>query len=245
MAHYELRLAELRPFFAEIPYYIWGEINYDSEGDCATPTDRNWTGLELTHRDTGEELQIFGKGDSWAIEGTDPTVARAAYFLIKRCQATPLKQDPQEQLGIWDHQCALARSSRVQAVFERPELQPFAVGHWFWGSWKWIGWYGTTFTWVGRWIMESLLTNDKRAVNLCADWLKQGTAGEPQSVALRYALNRLTGLSFDSNEAWVRWYFGGGWFLHGKGQRLYPEPDFKQWHAEWKANSISEEDASA
>jgi hypothetical protein len=139
----------------------------------------------------------------------------------------------------------MGRSSRVKRVFDRPELQPFAVGHWFWGSWKWIGWYGTAFTWVGRWIMESLLTNDTRAVNLCADWLRQGTVGEPQSVALRYALNRLTGLSFDSDKAWMRWYFGGKWFFRGKGQFLYPEPDFTKWHAELKAKSISGNDGAS
>ena len=149
MVTHELRLTEPRPFFAVVLYYVWGEVNYDSEGDSPTPIDRNWTGLELTHRDTSEELQIVGKGDLWIIEGTDPTAARAAYFLIKRCQATPVKQHTQEQLGVWDHQRAMVRSSRVQAVFERPELQPFSEGHWFWGSWKWIGWYGTDFTGKG------------------------------------------------------------------------------------------------
>jgi len=242
MACYRLRLTEPRPYFAEVPYYIWGEVDYDSDGDCSTPIDRQWTGLALTHRDTGQELQISVESGSWAVEGADPMAARAAYFLIRRCHASPVNQEPQGQLGDWDHDRAMGRASRVQSVFERPELKPFAVGHWFWGSWKWIGWYGTSFTWVGRWIMESLLTADTRAVNLCVDWLKQGTAGEPQSAALRYALNRLTGLSFESDEAWVRWYFGRGWFSRGKGRSLYPEPDFIQWQAELRAQGVSSDE---
>jgi hypothetical protein len=43
MATHRLRLTEPRPFFAEVPYYLWGQVNYDSEGDCKSPTDREWT----------------------------------------------------------------------------------------------------------------------------------------------------------------------------------------------------------
>jgi hypothetical protein len=85
----------------------------------------------------------------------------------------------------WDHERALARAARVQMEFEKPELQPFNIGHLFWGSWKWVGWFATDFTWVGRWIMHSVVTNDPRAVNLCIDWLRSGTVAEQQSQALR------------------------------------------------------------
>ncbi len=116
----------------------------------------------------------------------------------------------------------------MREEFERPELRPVDVGHWFWGSWKWIGWFATEFTWVGRWIMHSVVTDDTRAVNLCAGWLQHGTVGEQQSQALRYALGRLTGRSFATDREWVDWYFAGG------GIREYSEPDFKQWHADLK-----------
>jgi hypothetical protein len=46
------------PFFAEYPYYLWGEVNYDSEGDCKRPTDRAWTRLELANRATRVRLAI-------------------------------------------------------------------------------------------------------------------------------------------------------------------------------------------
>jgi hypothetical protein len=116
--------------------------------------------------------------------------------------------------------------------FEKPELQPFNVGHLFWGSWKWVGWFATDFTWVGRWIMHSVVTNDPRAVNLCIEWLRSGTVAEQQSQALRYALNRLTGRSFATDKEWVEWYDKGGGF------REYPEPDFNQWYAELKAQVV-------
>src|SRR5262245_37540282 len=47
---YRLHLDGLRPFFAEIPYYVWGEVNYDSMGDCKRPTDREWTWAYFRHR---------------------------------------------------------------------------------------------------------------------------------------------------------------------------------------------------
>jgi hypothetical protein len=32
MTTHRLPLAGLRPFFAEVPYYLWGQVNYDSDG---------------------------------------------------------------------------------------------------------------------------------------------------------------------------------------------------------------------
>jgi hypothetical protein len=107
-------------------------------------------------------------------------------------------------------------------------LRPFDVGQWFWGSWKWVGWFATEFTWVGRWIMHSVVTGDTRAVNLCADWFQHGPASKQQSQALRYALGRLTGRSFTTDREWVDWYFADG------GIQEYPESDFKQWYADLK-----------
>jgi hypothetical protein len=207
-------------------------VNYDSEGDCKSPTDRNWKLLDLTNRETREHLEIASQGDTWEVTGEDPLAARAAIFLASRCGGEWLSQFPSEQTQGWDHESAVARAARVRGEFERPELRPFDVGHWFWGSWKWVGWFATEFTWVGRWIMHSVVTNDPRAVNLCIEWLRSGTVAEQQSRALRYALNRLTGRSFTTNGQWVDWYDKGG----GSGQ--YPEPDFQQWYADLKAQVV-------
>ncbi len=56
---------------------------------------------------------------------------------------------------------------------------------WSLGGRSWIGRFATEFTGVGRWIMHSIVTGDRRAVSLCAGWLQQGTDSEQQSQALR------------------------------------------------------------
>jgi hypothetical protein len=192
MATHGLRLTEPRPFFAEVPYYLWGQVNYNSEGDCKSPTDRQWTWLDLTNRETREHLDVNSQGDTWEVAGDDPLAARAAHFLAARCRGEWIGPAPMKLLQGWDHDRAAGRAVRVQEEFERPELRPFDVGHLFWGSWKWVGWFGTEFTWVGRWIMHSVVTGDTRAVNLCVYWLREGTVSEQQSQALRYALHSLT-----------------------------------------------------
>jgi hypothetical protein len=70
---------------------------------------------------------------------------------------------------------------------------------------------------------------DPRAVVLCAHWLREGTFDEQQSAALRYALERLTGLPPRSDREWA------GWYYDGPGEALYPEPDFAAWREEWLA----------
>jgi hypothetical protein len=228
MATYRLRLTEPRPFFAEIPYYLWGQVNYDSYGDCKSPTDRNWTWLELKNRETGESLDITGEANIWEVTGDAAFAARIAHFLVSRCHGEWISPFPSEQWQGWDHETAAAHAAQVQSEFEQPALRPFDVEHWFWGSWKWIGWFATEFTWWGRWIMHSVVRNDRRAVFMCIDWLRGGPAGEQQSQALRYALNRFTGRSFATDREWVEWYDKGG------GVQEFPEPDFDAWLAELK-----------
>jgi len=233
MSSYTLRLSAPRPYFAEIPYYLWGEVNYDSDGDCERPTDRHWTWLHLSNRDTHDAVTFDSDGEHWTIEGPDPFARRAAQFLVERCgaifsDATDLNFDDPE------HSQGLARASKVAVEFDAPQLKPFD-SHLFWGSWKWIGWFGTEFTWAGRWIMHSVLRNDSRAVSLCIYWLKEGTYSEEQSAALRYALSVLTGAKFDNDQQWLKWYEGG--FLSRGNKLKYPEPDYDSWLTDLKAQS--------
>jgi hypothetical protein len=181
---------------------------------------------------TREPLHISGKGDLWDVAGEEPLAARAALFLASRCHGEWVGHAPTEQLQGWGHEKALARAELVREEFERPELRPFDAGHLFWGSWKWVGWFATDFTWVGRWIMHSVVRNDPRAVNLCVEWLRHGAVAEEQSQALRYALGRLTGHSFATDGEWVEWYDTGG------GREACPEPDFDRWYADLKAQVV-------
>jgi hypothetical protein len=117
----------------------------------------------------------------------------------------------------------MARSSRVRAEFARPELAPLDCDA-FWGSWKHVGPKATEYTWVGRWIMCSVLSRDGRAVPMTIEWLADGTYDESQSAGLRHALAVITGESFATDAEWVRWYREGG------GAARYPEPDYDAWY---------------
>jgi hypothetical protein len=217
------------PYFAELPYYLWGRVNYDSEGDCKRPTDREWTWIYLQNRDTGEVVELKHGEKAWSMEGNDPTIARLAMFLSDRCNGTADRPVP-DYARDWNHDAALARTLPVRTEFEQPVLAAFD-SHMFWGSWKWIGWYATECTWVGRWIMHSLVRNDPRAIPLCINWIKE-TRFPEQAAALSFAVQRLSGDPARKPSDWVRWY-EGSWLRRGAKQR-FPEPDINTWLAELK-----------
>lgn len=228
MSKCQVRIVQPRPYFAEFPYYLWGEMNYDSQGDCERPTDRSWSSLVLINRETGEKICIRGEDDVFVVSSPDQQLAaRVALFLAERADGHFIESDPREAIGHWDHPAAMRRTLPVHEEFERPQLQPFD-SHLFWGSWKWVGLFATEFTWVGRCIMHSVPRGDKRAVYLCVWWLREGTVNDSQGAAIRYALECLTGRKFRTDREWVKWYF------HGGGQGEYPEPDFDAWLREEK-----------
>ena len=230
--HYKLILKKIRPYFAEIPYYLWGTVNYDSVGDCRYPTDTDWTWLKVTNRDTGATVEISGHGDVWKISGEDTIAARTAMFFSERVSADTVEPDPSNWIGVWKHSEGMDRAKRVELEFASPKLKIFD-SHLFWGSWKWIGWFATEFTWVGRWIMLSVLKGDSRGIPFCIDWLRDGTFNADQSSALRQALYELTGESLNTDDEWVKWYEGG---LFGKGAKLkYPRPHLDEWLSELKS----------
>src|SRR5262245_29193588 len=121
------------PFFAEYPYYLWGEVNYDSEGNCAKPTDRAWTSLELKNRETRERLTIEVAGGSLVFEGD--SAAAAAALTAHRMGRTPADAP-------LDHAARIARADRVSAQFLDPNLAAFD-SHGWWGGWKWVGGFAT------------------------------------------------------------------------------------------------------
>ena len=217
------------PYFAEAPHYLWGQINYDSEGDCDRPTDRTWTWLYLANRDTGEEVSIQRVEENCTISSESVhACTKVAMFLKQRTLDESPAKSAANAPGTWDHSRAMRRADMIAEEFQRDELKSFD-SHLFWGSWKWIGWFGTEFTWIGRWIMHSVVRKDARAVNLCIEWLRDGTVSDQQSAALRYALHELTGEDFARDARWLKWYDKAG------GREQYPEPDFNEWHAEMQA----------
>src|SRR5215217_2634941 len=93
-----------RPYFAEMPYFLWGAVDYASSGDARVPTDREWRELGLVNRTNGEILEIVPARDAGrrmvlAVRSTDPDLAlRGAYFLAWRTdgQAAPGRDAPLE-----------------------------------------------------------------------------------------------------------------------------------------------------
>jgi hypothetical protein len=232
MSKYKILIESPRPYFAEIPYALWGEVSYDSEGDCKRPTDRNWTALELRNRETREEVIISSAKNGFEIEADEPEIAaRAAVYLLESCSGKIVGDDPRANVGDWSFAEAQGRTARVRSEFPRPELVPFD-SILFWGSWKWVGWFASDFTWVGRWIMNSLLAKDTRAVFLCIQWLKGPPVHPEQSAALRYALKSLTGKEHRTDKEWIKWYEGG--LFRAAGKQTYPQPDFDAWMADLK-----------
>jgi hypothetical protein len=225
-----LKLDQPRPHFAEIPYYLWGQINYDSEGDCKKPTDRQWSWMYLEHRETGEVINVKRDDNGWVIEGDRTATSRLTRFFVDRCGAAP-DGDLDESAPDGDHAAGLARAARVAAEFAQPALAPFD-SHFFWGSWKWIGWYATEFTWVGRWIMHSVVRTDPRAIPLCIDWLRQPPRFPEQADALCYAVQRLSGEPARNPSEWIRWY-DGSWLSKGAKAR-FPSANLETWLAEIK-----------
>jgi hypothetical protein len=230
MAPLRLQIDRPLPYFAEIPYYLWGQVNYDSEGDCKNPTDREWTRMYLQHRGTEEVVEIRKDKKSCLVTATVETQARLGLFFVNRCSANPVIKPIRLNLN-WDHTAASVRAAKVASEFEQPAFAPFD-SHFFWGSWKWIGWFATDCTWVGRWIMHSVVRNDTRAIPLCIDWLKAPPRFPEQEAALCYAVQRLSDESARGGKEWVRWY-EGSLFLKGAKVR-YPQPDLNVWLAEMK-----------
>jgi len=232
MSKYKILIESPRPYFAEIPYALWGEVNYDSEGDCKRPTDQNWTEFELKNRQSRQRVFITGSKDEFEIESDDTQLAaRTAVYLIERCDGKIIGNNPTTNIGDWSYTEGLERTTRVRSEFPRSELEPFD-SNLFWGSWKWVGWFATDFTWVGRWIMNSVLVKDTRAVFLCIQWLKQPPVHPDQSAALRYALKLLAGKEYRTDKEWIKWYEGG--LFQTAGKQNYPEPDFDNWLVELK-----------
>lgn len=232
MSKYKILIVSPRPYFAEIPYALWGEVNYDSEGDCKRPTDQNWTEFELTNRESRQRVYITSNRNEFEIESDElQLAARTAVYLLEGCDGKLIGDDPRENIGDWSYAEAQERTTRVRSEFPRQELKPFDSSL-FWGSWKWVGWYASEFTWVGRWIMNSLLVKDTRAVFLCIQWLKQPPAHPYQSAALRHAIKLLTGKKYRTDKEWIKWYEGG--LFQTAGKQSYPEPDFDKWLVELK-----------
>lgn len=174
------------PFIAEYPYFLWGEVNYDSEGDCSQPTDRAWRHLYLALRPHGPVVHISPvetapetQGRAGLEVGGDlqHEVWLAAYLTALRTDGAV--SDPETGASIpldtllgWVGDVAprLAAADRIRAMFLDPKLAPFDSHSW-WGGWKWVGEFSTDWTSGLRAIMNAVQTGHADA-ELC-DWMRR------------------------------------------------------------------------
>ncbi len=136
------------PYFAEYPYFIWGDVDYDSEGDCERPTDRRWPWLWLMHRDTEEIIEIGRPEDDpesrYEVTGQDQvSVVSAAYLTALRTSGRIIEpggrraQELAEVAGrVPDLSQRLRAADHVAELFSDPALGPYDSYGW-WPYWKW------------------------------------------------------------------------------------------------------------
>jgi hypothetical protein len=194
------------PFFAEYPYFVWGEVDYESSGDCRQPTDRQWSWLRLRRRDTGDRVEITctspgGERIHCEIKGgSSDCVWAAAYLTALRSAGTiinpPLMRPipPAEIASSIDGvQYRLRAADRVQAMFSNPALAPFNSLAW-WGGWKWTGEFANEAASGLRYTLKAV--EEGAASPEMIEWL-QGWWNTPPSPdhieGVRYALYVLTG----------------------------------------------------
>src|SRR5690349_15495894 len=88
--HFLVHGAAACPYFAEVPAFCWGNVDYTFETDAAYPTDREWRRLALVNRATGGRVSITPADAArrrpvLAVSASDPDLAaRATYFLLWR-----------------------------------------------------------------------------------------------------------------------------------------------------------------
>jgi hypothetical protein len=194
------------PFFAEYPYFLWGEVNYDSEGDCARPTDRFWTELDVTNRHDDTTVSILREGSDtappvYSVSGSDLlTVQRAAYLTALRTEGGILTGEASSPEAPDRHFADVpyltdfrAEADEVQAMFLNPALIPFDTQAW-WGGWKWCRETASEFTSGLRHTMLAVQrgTADDKFMKWLKDYWNQPVP-EWHREGVRHALTVLTG----------------------------------------------------
>ena len=193
-------------FFAEYPYFAWGEVDYDSDGDCERPTDRNWTSLLLTNRETRERLKILKASGSsrpaiFGVAGTNPESIRlAAYLTVLRTGGAIVEVEPEGEIYAADLDRVITVPAerledveRIRKMFLNPALAPLDSHAW-WGGWKWCSDFCTDATSGLRMTMKAV-EEGKASPEIIA-WLRKWWDNPPQRhhrEGVRHAIRVLTG----------------------------------------------------
>jgi hypothetical protein len=205
------------PFFAEYPYFLWGEVNYDSDGNSRKPTDRNWTALYLAHRsetDRLEILEVSTKPQIFQVQGIRfESVQLATYLTAFRtggvviepnsAREIPLAELKKEISQLDEH---FAEVEKIRTMFLNPVLAPFDSHSW-WGGWKWCGDRATDLTMGLRLTMKAVTeqTADQEFIAHLYEWWSE----PPESFhreGVRYAIKTLTGKDPENKGFLTRWF---------------------------------------
>ena len=170
------------PYFAVLPYYVWGEVNYDSDGDCKFPLDKEWTYLSISNRSTKEYFNINVIQDNddkqLKIEGDPKTLDKVCEYFSDKPDST-----------------AMCRVNVVNYCFNHPATQIFNDMSMF-GSWKWVGTLSSEFTSVGRWLMLDAMRKSNQGTYVALQWYLT-TQIKAQSDILAKHLRNVCGKMFD------------------------------------------------
>lgn len=194
------------PFFAEYPYFTWGEVDYESGGDCRQPTDREWSWLTLTRRDSGERLEIAcvsPEGERLLYEikgGSSASLWAAAYLTALRSSGSiinppSMRPIPPAEIAssINGVQYRIMAADRVRVMFSNQALVTFDTHAW-WGGWKWHSEYASETASGLRFTIKA--AEDGIASPELIEWLVEwwNTPPNPEHIeGVRYALYVLTG----------------------------------------------------
>jgi hypothetical protein len=194
------------PYFAEYPYFVWGEVSYDSDGDCASPTHREWTRLWAQNRDTKDWIEVRSQLLETGQKVVDcfgsslVVVQRAAYLTALRTDGLVVEQESRRRmtpaefapmLGVVDKQMRAA--NRVHEMFGNPQLTPFD-SHFWWGGWKWTGTFSTEHARFHHQVLHAVTNRHagRELVFELEDWWKQPPLPGHRD-GVRQALKVLTG----------------------------------------------------
>ena len=132
---FKITIEQPKPYFAEIPYAVWGDVNYESIGDCEFPTDSKWTFLRIYNRETDQIILIEDVNNELIIQSTDNQIAvQTTHFLIERCDAKLLEGSlNQTEVGLWTYLKA-QKKALIYAL-------KFLTGLTFETAQEWTDWY--------------------------------------------------------------------------------------------------------
>ncbi|QKF94449.1 hypothetical protein QKU48_gp0991 [Fadolivirus algeromassiliense] len=155
------------PYFASLPFYLWGYSNYDSDGDCKTPKDKEWSYLSVRNRENSDhfDIQIDESRTTLTVQGDEKSVNKIQEFFSDNPDAVSMK-----------------RVNVVNYCFEHPAVQKFNDNS-FWGSWKWVGVEASELTYVGRWLMMDAMRHSNKGAWVAVSWCKE-TMFEQQAKTL-------------------------------------------------------------